>query len=176
MEDTKKYLNEKNLGIFLKKFYNKEFINNKRVPNSNILNRPDFRNDELKLIIEFNGFQHYINPEVIIRDKNKEKCYKNMGYKVINIPYFIQLSKKVIEFLFGEEIEYQQTYPHGFIDEKATLPSCFCELGIKRFLKDLELFNFCFEDIKKSLLEKIEEKGNFDLVIPESIRIIFNLN
>lgn len=32
------------------------------------------------------------------------------------------------------------------------------------------------EDIKKSLLEKIEEKGNIDLVLPESIRIIFNLN
>lgn len=51
------YLTESKLTAELKIIYPElEFIHDKIVPNSGIINRPDFSNDELKLIIEFDGY------------------------------------------------------------------------------------------------------------------------
>lgn len=63
------YLNEKLLEIYLKYiFYNHEIIHNKVVPDSGIKNRPDFRIDSLKLIVEFDGYMHYNCTKTILKD------------------------------------------------------------------------------------------------------------
>ena len=50
------YINENNFEqiVLSKLFPNTLWIRNKTIPNSTRRFRPDFRNDELKLIIEFN--------------------------------------------------------------------------------------------------------------------------
>ena len=51
-----KHLNEKLLGEWLiLLFPNHKWINNKSVPNSGIRARPDYRNDELMILVEFDG-------------------------------------------------------------------------------------------------------------------------
>jgi len=124
------YLTEEKLGLFLTKLYpNNNFIHNKKVPNSNILNRPDFRCDELMIIVEFDGYQHFTIAKNITIDRMKDEVYSKMGYKIIRIPYFIQLSTTNIKYFFNLDYEYNQTYLNGFIDSKAILPADFCELG-----------------------------------------------
>lgn len=151
-------------------FPNNIFIHNKSVPNSNILSRPDFRCEELKLIIEFDGFRHYNSASQIFMDYKKDEIYKNMGYKIIHIPYFIQLSKQVIKNLFDIDYEYIQTFPHGFIDKQALLPVDFNELGVNRFINDIEnTFNFCKKDIVLSLNNWINKYNNSKLVIPSKL-------
>ena len=63
--------------------------------------RPDYRSDSLKLIVEFDGLPHYTDPAVIIKDDKNTNIYKQNGYKVVRIPYFIQLTNEAVEILFG---------------------------------------------------------------------------
>lgn len=171
------YLTEAHLGIELTKIFpNYEFIHNKHVPNSNIKNRPDYRCEELKLIIEFDGYMHYNNAIKIKTEQYKNIIYENMGYSIIRIPYFIQLSSIVIHKLFNINYEYNQLYPHGFIDEKALLPADFCELGILKFIDDLNKFNYVYDDIINSLNQKLNAIGDIDYILPPSIQYLLKPN
>lgn len=170
-----KYLTESRLETILKDILPKfTFIRDKSVPNSiNKRRRPDFRCDELKTIIEFNGHSHYCKSSVIIADDEKFLDYSNLGYKVFHIPYFVQMSSELIRHIFNIDIDYEQFYPHGFVDKKAVLPADFCSLGVDRFERDLINFDFAKEDIIKTLQQKIQDVGNIDLVLPQSMCIAY---
>ena len=168
------YLTEARLKNILKEIapeYN--FVHNKGVPEAvNKRRRPDFRCERNKLIIEFDGDTHYCKSQRIIVDAEKDKDYQNLGYRVVRIPYFVQLTSKVCEYVFDKRFEIEQKYPQGFNDRKATLPADYCELGITKFLADLEIYSFHKREIILSLKNKIQEKGNIDLVLPKSIQNI----
>lgn len=158
------FLTEERLGNFLSKLFSGLiFERDKVVPGSGIKHRADFRNDDIMLIVEFDGYQHYTQSKRIIADKLKDKIYSSMGYEIWRIPYFIQISEETINSLIRNEnlheyvfkwisrnispefykIITKQQYPHGFIDSKLeVLPADFCELGIQRFKEDIEIFNF----------------------------------
>ena len=83
------YLTEKRLGVILKQIFpNYQFIHDKQVPNSNIKNRPDYRNDALKLIIEFDGHRHYSISKTILNDNLKDYTYKKNGIHSNKNPIF----------------------------------------------------------------------------------------
>jgi hypothetical protein len=148
----KEYLTEFKLGNILKMIYpNNKFINNKQVPESGVRFRPDYRCDELMLIVEFDGYQHYTQYKNIIRDNEKDEIYENMGYTIIRIPYFVQIDSKTISHLFGVNLEYNIEYPHGFIDHKVIYPCDFCYEGLKRFKRDLIKFEYIKDDIIKTI-------------------------
>jgi hypothetical protein len=156
MINQQEYLTESSLKLFLyDMFGHYEWIHNKSVPNSNIKNRPDFRSEKFKLIIEFDGDRHYTQSNVIIADELKDFTYTKMGYKIFRIPYFIQLCDKLIFDIFSySPKKIIQTYPHGFISDTCTHPADFCALGIKRFNSDLQRFSYCSKEILDSLEEK----------------------
>lgn len=149
-----------------------EFIHNKSVPNSGIKTRPDYRFEIIKLIVEFDGNQHYQNVDIIFRDQEKDRVYTEMGYRIIRIPYFIQMTEALLKNLFNQQIHYNQEYPHGFIDDAAILPANFCELGIKRFVADLDRFPDYKSEIVDSLRQKIFEKKEINLVLPPSLHYL----
>ena len=96
--------------------------------------RPDYRSDALRLIVEFDGLPHYQNPDTIIKDEENEKFYRSCGYKVIRIPYFIQLTNKNVFKLFGVKVNIP-LFPEGYISltpEQRSTPAFLCPLGIKR--------------------------------------------
>ena len=67
------YLNEKRLGLFLTSiFTDVEIISNKKVDESVLPFRPDFRIPKLKMIVEFDGFRHYNETKLILKDKTKD--------------------------------------------------------------------------------------------------------
>ncbi len=165
------YLTESKLDSILKIIYpNSNIIHNKAFPNYKF--RPDYRIENEKIIIEFDGYLHYTQSKVIINDYYKNQILFQNNYKIIRIPYFIQLSQEIILKLFQKNINFIQEYPHGFIDKKACLPSDFCYLGIKRFEEDLNYFNICYNDIIKSLKNKIIENKNINLVLPEILHFL----
>lgn len=162
-----KYLTERSLGDFLNVLYpDALWVHNKSL-NNQYKFRPDYVSEKNKIIIEFNGYRHYNESKAILSDYQKYNISKDLGYDVIVIPYFVQLETKTIKLLFKKDFKYELQYPHGFIDKKALLPCDFCYLGIQRFLNDIEYFNIIKEDIIKSLKDKILEKGNEELVIPQ---------
>ena len=92
-----------------------------------------------------------------------------MGYRIVRIPYFIQMTQELLHILFQQEFSYQQCYPHGFIDDNAVLPANFCELGIMQFHADLGRFDIYRLDIISSLRKKITIKKEINLVLPPSL-------
>lgn len=152
-------------------FPQNEFTRDKVVPNSAIKNRPDFRCDELNLIIEFDGPQHYTSARNILTDNFKDTAYSKMGYSVVRIPNFIQLETRIIKILFDIDFKMELEFPHGFISKNVTLPADFCELGVQRFIRDVEHFGV-FNEIKQSL-ENWLKIYPLEGVIPLSIRGFF---
>lgn len=149
-------------------FPDTEIIRNRKIQNSKCNGRPDFYLPETDLVIEFDGYLHYSNVATMLRDVEKDQRYSDIGIKVVRIPYFIQWSKELILQEFNIVSDVKQTYPHGFIDDKAMLPANFCELGIEKFQKDLNHFKFAKDSILKSIQDKIKHHKNKLLVIPPS--------
>lgn len=164
-----KFLTEGKLESYLKLIFpNEIFIHNKTFPGYRF--RPDFRCDNLKLVVEFDGDRHYTQAKVILNDQYKDYVLKEHGYKIVRIPNFVQLSTEVIKFLFGVDYEFEQIFPHGFISKEVTLPADFCCLGIKKFNNDLDKFEFCKQDIIDSLINKVEDKGTIYHVVPLELK------
>jgi len=104
--------------------------------------RPDYRSETLKIIIEFDGLQHYTNPDIIEKDIENTKLYNSFGYKVVRIPYFIQLTNKAVKTLFDIEVS------EALFDEKISSlstngrnsPAYLCPAGVKRMAKEFKRF------------------------------------
>ena len=108
----------------------------------NYRTRPDYRCEEHKIIVEFDGLLHYSNPEQILKDRKNTEIYESLGYKVIRIPYFIQLTNKNVEKLFGVKV-YMDLFPVGVSSlniELKNTPAYLCVDGIKRMAEDFMEF------------------------------------
>ena len=180
---TENYLNESNLFIFLKSIFpNYNIIHNEVIPDLKQRIRPDFRIDEIKLIIEFDGVYHYTQPTSALSDIKNTQIYRNIGYNVIRLPYFIQLHTQVIIKLFGDYLDENikneiithnwdyNIYPHGFINLKNVYPSQYCYLGLQRYQQDIVYFNNIItgleNTINESLIEAIIYKQSILSVVP----------
>lgn len=96
--------------------------------------RPDYYSKQLKLIIEYDGINHYQNPDIIIKDLQHTKMYESDGLKVVRIPYFIQLTRTVVKELFSVDVDFElfdENIPSFDIENRCT-PAYMCPLGIER--------------------------------------------
>ena len=104
--------------------------------------RPDYLSPSLKLIVEFDGIQHYQEPDKIKKDEDNKAFYEANGYTVIRIPYFIQLSKKTIKQLFNVDVKNELF--NDLIPSLGPLghncPAYLCPQGIKRMAKEFLMF------------------------------------
>lgn len=155
----KDYLLEGSLGEYLQDLFQVEFIHDKVVPNSGVRSRPDYRNDKLKLIVEFDGYKHYTLTSRILADNNKDKIYSEMGYKIVRIPYFIQWETRTVKHYFNIDKEYSQTFPHGFIVEKSDgliMPADFCSMGVNLFINQMKQLP---DDIRTEVMQSLKQKA-----------------
>ena len=100
--------------------------------------RPDYRSESLKIIVEFDGLPHYTNPAIICKDDKNTDVYLKNGYKVVRIPYFIQLSNQAVEKLFGIVVKdplFNICYPSLGGEEMKHNPSYLCPEGLRRMAK-----------------------------------------
>lgn len=119
-----------------------DWIHNQVIPDSGRKFRPDYRSEQIKLIIEFDGLPHYTDPQHILNDGEKTEFYKNLGYKVVRIPYFIQLTNRAIQQLFGRTIEepmFNEKIPSLGKKGKNT-PAYLCGAGIQRMKEEFKKF------------------------------------
>ncbi len=119
-----------------------DWVHDKIIPDSGRRLRPDYRSESLKLIVEFDGFPHYRQPDKIRSDEKNTEFYRELGYTVVRIPFFIQLTKKAIKTLFGVEINEEMFIegipslgPLGFCT-----PSYLCGAGIQRMAEEFVKF------------------------------------
>ena len=104
--------------------------------------RPDYRSEKLKLLIEFDGLQHYTKPDIIEKDLKNTELYQNLGYKVVRIPYFIQLSNKAVKYMFDVDVSeelFNETISSLGIEGQNT-PAYLCPAGVKRMAAEFKKF------------------------------------
>lgn len=103
--------------------------------------RPDYRSDSLMLIVEFDGLPHYQNPDVILKDKTNTAIYESYGYKVVRIPYFIQLTSEVVKQLFNRNVDglFDGSKPSLNIESRCT-PAYLCHMGVERMKQEFKKF------------------------------------
>lgn len=104
--------------------------------------RPDYRSEKLKLIIEFDGLQHYTKPDIIEKDLKNTELYKNFGYKVVRIPYFTQLSNKAVKCFFDVDVPeelFDETISSLGVEGQNT-PAYLCPAGVKRMAEEFKKF------------------------------------
>ena len=135
-------------------FPNNVFIHNKymKINNEYVINRmgskirPDYMCEELKMVVEFDGEPwmgggHYTDPNVALKDLENKAILEDLGYKVIRIPFYVQLDNDAIEYYFGVKYTgdplYDMYYDHGFIFPECKTPAYFCMEGLKKFQNDL---------------------------------------
>ncbi|MCI2061755.1 MAG: DUF559 domain-containing protein [Eubacteriaceae bacterium] len=103
--------------------------------------RPDYRSESLKMIVEFDGTPHYDSPQKIRDDEMATEFYESLGYKVVRIPFFIQLTNKVVKQLFGVDVEeplFNESIPS--MGPKGINPASICGAGIMRMAKEFRKF------------------------------------
>ena len=104
--------------------------------------RPDYRSESLKLIVEFDGIPHYTSPKNIRQDEINTSFYQSLGYKVVRIPYFIQLTNEVVKSLFDVEVEeklFDETIP-SMGSSLPNTPAFLCHQGVIRMAKEYKKF------------------------------------
>ena len=104
--------------------------------------RPDYRSEKLKLLIEFDGLQHYTKPDIIEKDLKNTELYQNLGYIVVRIPYFIQLSNKAVKYMFDVDVSeelFNETISSLGIEGQNT-PAYLCPAGVKRMAEEFKKF------------------------------------
>ena len=129
---------------------------------------PDYRCEELKLVVEFDGILHYTDHNTILRDANNERIYKKMGYTVIRIPYFIQLTNVVVNTLFKQysnvlsvkENLFNPNISSMYGECKGFGPAYTCASGFKRMVNVLKQFPQQFELLVTSLKKFVDPSVN----------------
>lgn len=142
-------LHRTGLEVYLKTIFPDvdDWVHDKAVPHlivncKSCRRRPDYRSEKLKMIVEFDGLQHYTNPDIIERDIESTNIYECFGYKVVRIPYFIQLTNRAVKVMFNVDVLeelFDEKVPSLSINGRNT-PAYLCHAGVKRMIEEFNKF------------------------------------
>lgn len=133
---------EEYLAVIFPEIDSEDWIHNKSIDGIGRKIRPDYRCEKLKLIIEFDGVQHYQKPDRIKSDIENQRLYERNGYKVIRIPYFIQLSNNVVKSMFGRDVQeklFDESIPSLGV-KMCNTPAYCCPAGLKRMAREFHSY------------------------------------
>lgn len=142
---------------------------------------------DLKLVVEFDGLNHYMDSHAVLNDIKRDSWFESIGYKTIRIPYWIQLSQNVVRDLFGVDLEdplCEIAYSfYNVFTQKVDLdilPGNMCELGRQRFVTEYYKFSTDVrvqidKDLRKCLRE-LYSKELTEAALPEYLRRKMALN
>lgn len=102
--------------------------------------RPDYRSEKLKMIVEFDGIQHYTMPDRIQKDIINTQFYESLGYKVVRIPYFIQLTNKAVKYFFNVDVKeplFNENI-HSMDKNERNTPAFLCGAGVLRMIEEFK--------------------------------------
>lgn len=134
--------------------------------------KPDYRSDSLKLIVEFDGIPHYKYVGTYAKDIKSTQIYEKNGYRVVRIPYFIQLSKRAVKTLFGvdmhEELFNENISSLGVKGENT--PAYLSPEGVKRMAVEFKRF----PEQYKVNLDFMKSQNNPTLTGVEYLELFYN--
>lgn len=141
-------MGERKCKFILESLFEKKFEKTRKVVSNNL--ELDMYNEELKLALEYNGIQHYIEDKKYFhkeggfgdqqrRDlEKKEFCEKN-GINLIIVPYTITKDDELKEFIIEKITEYNYTNYKQNIDFKSYYMDSSIENDIFNSMKEYAL-------------------------------------
>jgi hypothetical protein len=165
------YLLQPKLELALQTIVGSECWGGREVPLPKSRRRWDmsFKIEGKVTVVEFDGDAHYRDTLKIKSDVEKDAVAREQGYRVVRIPYWVQLTSETLAHYFGLVADISQDFPHGFITTKV-FPASFCELGIARFECELRgLPTSVRAAVVASLRERAGEHG-MEYVLPVALR------
>ena len=101
------YLTQQKLLEVFKNIFN-EIDTEVKVPNTRY--RWDILIKDINTIVEFDGYGHYCKSSTIMNDIRKDKIANNLKYKIVRIPYFVQLTTQTFQYYFNKCVNINQSY------------------------------------------------------------------
>lgn len=89
-----------------------------------------FRDGDRTVVVEFDGDEHYRNTLKIKADNEKDAVAKEQGFKVVRVPYWVQLDTIMLQHWFGIDGVVEQDFAR-FERELASLPKVVREAVVK---------------------------------------------
>ena len=124
-----------------------------------------YRDGDRTVVVECDGDQRYRNTLKIKPDDEKDAVAKELGFKVVRVPYWVQLDATTLKHWFGIDAVVEQDFPHGFIVTKI-FPASFCAMGIARFERELAVLPEAVRAaVLTSLRDRADEHG-VEFVVP----------
>jgi hypothetical protein len=119
---------------------------------------------------------HYTNAQTVSIDEERDFILGLLGYRVVRIPYFVQLTSDVIKHYFDLEVEQGSKVSCGFhsmtSDPYHLNPYCpanYCPAGVNRFVRQVSLLP---ESAKEEIFNSLEiqcKKNPRNYVLPIEI-------
>lgn len=124
--------------------------------------RPDARIESRSLIVEFEGVQHFQNVSTIYKDDVRDDYLTSIGYKVVRIPFYVQLTTDMIKFYFDVDVKYGSEVKSGFYsltsDPAALNPNCPASFSILGYQKFLNNFRDYPESTKQEIIDSLRDQ------------------
>jgi hypothetical protein len=118
--------------------------------------------------VEFDGDEHYRHSLKVKGDREKDAFAKLNGYRVIRMPYWVQLTTETLQHYFDLDATIVQNFPHGFVTTRI-FPASYCELGINRFKTEIRALPVSVRQaVIASLRERAAEFGK-EYVVPSAL-------
>jgi hypothetical protein len=128
-----------------------------------------FRTARETVVIEYDGDEHYRSALKIKADLAKDADAERLGFRVVRIPFWVQLDTATVHHYFGLDAEVHSAFPHGFVTTPH-LPASFCELGVRRFERE---FDALPEGVREAVLRSLQEqsrKHGAEYALPSTLR------
>jgi hypothetical protein len=119
-------------------------------------------------VVEYDGDKHYYDSLTIKGDHIKDKIAGELGYKVVRIPYWVQLTNETLQFYLGLSANIIQNFKHGFVETKM-FPCSYSSFGVDRFENEINNLPI---SVKASVLETLKVKSDeygIEYVLPKSL-------
>jgi len=120
-------------------------------------------------VVEFDGDQHYWDSLKIKVDSEKDAVARSLGYSVVRVPYWVQLTNETALHYFGVQAQISQDFPHGFITTKI-FPASFSAMGVSRFSRELSALPESTRNAVLSSLRDSAREHGAEYVLPPTLR------
>jgi len=146
----------------------------------------DYYIPEKKLVVEYDGPDHYTNIWKIKRDVTKDKYFSKDDFKIVRIPYWLQIQSSVSDYLFSCQLSKEteneiakQIYKVSDVSEimysglyqSQNTPANFIEKGRERFKNEFNSApKIVQESVRTTLKAYIHRVGDVDCVLPDDPR------
>ena len=92
------------------------------------------------LVVYIDTVEDYSDHLRMVHTQASDTCLRDLGYTVVHIPYFVQMSPETTLHYFGKSLDVRCDQPCGFVigdTANEYVPARYCSMGWNKFVEQL---------------------------------------